>query len=87
MTKHQENSKTKDNNNLNTTDYNQILGDIRSILQKGVSKAYKAVDNLRVQAYWQIGERIVREELNHKSRADYGMDIINNLAIELSRSF
>ncbi|MCK5594329.1 MAG: DUF1016 family protein [Candidatus Aenigmarchaeota archaeon] len=84
MTKHQENSKTKDNNNLNTTDYNQILGDIRSILQKGVSKAYKAVDNLRVQAYWQIGERIVREELNHKSRADYGMDIINNLAIDLN---
>ena len=84
MTKYQENPKTKDNNNLDITDYNQILGDIRSILKKGVSKAYKAVDNLRVQTYWQIGERIVREELEHKSRADYGGYIITSLAEDLN---
>lgn len=84
MTEHQETPKTSDNNNLDTTNYNQILTDIRSILQKGVSKAYKAVDNLRVQTYWQIGERIVRDELEHKQRADYGKEIIKNLAIDLN---
>ena len=86
MTKYQENPKTKDNNNLDITDYNQILGDIRSILKKGVSKAYKAVNNLRVQTYWQIGERIVRDELEHKGRADYGKQIIEKLAIDLEFS-
>ncbi len=86
MTKHQRNTKTPNNNNLDTTAYNQILGDIRSILQKGVSKAYKAVDNLKVQTYWQIGERIVRDELEHKGRADYGKQIIEKLAIDLEFS-
>ena len=50
--------------------YGQLLKDIKSILQQGLSKAYKAVDNLKVQTYWQIGERIIREELEHKDRAD-----------------
>ncbi|NOQ55723.1 MAG: hypothetical protein GQ477_02850 [Nanohaloarchaea archaeon] len=45
-------------------------GDIYSILYQGLSKAYKAVDNLKVQTYWQIGERIAREELKHKEGAD-----------------
>jgi len=63
--------------------YNSLLADIGSILQQGLSKAYKAVDNLKVQTYWQIGERIVREELRHKDRADYGKKIIDNLAKDL----
>ena len=53
------------------------------ILQKGLTKAYKAVDNIRVQTYWQVGERIVREELGRKDRADYGKRLINKLAIDL----
>jgi len=63
--------------------YNSLLKDIKSILQKGLTKAYKAVDNIKVQTYWQIGERILREELQHKERADYGKQIIDNLAEDL----
>jgi hypothetical protein len=44
-------------------DYQTILQDLESIITKGQYKAYKAVDNIRVQTYWQLGERIVREEL------------------------
>ncbi|MBW6462330.1 MAG: DUF1016 family protein [DPANN group archaeon] len=76
----------KNNNNLDTTDYNQILTDIKSILQKGISKVYKAVDNLRVQTYWQIGERIVRDELEHKERADYGQGLIKKLVSDMDIS-
>lgn len=36
-----------------------------------LAKAYKAIDNLKVQTYWQIEERVVREELRHKERADH----------------
>jgi len=33
-------------------DYAAPLNDIKSILQRGLSKAYQAVDNLKDQTYW-----------------------------------
>jgi len=62
--------------------YEQLLRDIRSILRRNLTKAYKAVDNIRVQTYWQIGERVVREEINQK-RAGYGEEVIKRLALDL----
>ncbi|MFH1897791.1 MAG: PDDEXK nuclease domain-containing protein [Candidatus Desantisbacteria bacterium] len=64
-------------------DYNEILRDIRSLLEKATYQAYKTVDNLRVQTYWQIGERIARGELEHKERANYGEKVIEGLTIDL----
>ena len=66
--------------------YEDLLRDIKSILAKGLSRAYQAVDNLKVQTYWQIGERIVREELLHKERADYGKRVVEKLAKDLDIS-
>ncbi|MEA2033391.1 MAG: DUF1016 N-terminal domain-containing protein, partial [Euryarchaeota archaeon] len=63
--------------------YTEILQDIKSLLEKARYRAYKAVDNLRVQTYWQIGDRIVRGELQHRERADYGERVIENLSIDL----
>ncbi|MBI2128642.1 DUF1016 domain-containing protein [Candidatus Woesearchaeota archaeon] len=67
-------------------EYDQVLKDIRFLLDKAKAQAYKAVDNVRVQTYWQIGERIVREELQHKERADYGQYLLDNLAHDLGFS-
>lgn len=66
--------------------YSNLLNDIKSILKKGLGRAYQAVDNIKVQTYWQIGERIVREELQHKERADYGKNIIADLSRDLDIS-
>lgn len=63
--------------------YQSLLQELQSILAKGQYTAYKAVDNIKVQTYWQLGERIVREELKHKDRADYGKYLIDNLAVDL----
>lgn len=65
-------------------DYVSLLNDIRSILDKNLARAYQAVDNIKVQTYWLIGERIVRDELLHKERADYGKQTIPALAIDLN---
>jgi len=65
-------------------DYEALLVDVKSLIDKGKYKAYKAVDNIRVQTYWQLGERIVREELKHDDRADYGKALITNLALDLN---
>jgi len=63
--------------------YNQVLNDIKFLLDKAKAQAYKAVDNIRVQTYWQVGDRIIREELQHKERAEYGKKLIENLAKDL----
>ncbi|MDP2908455.1 MAG: PDDEXK nuclease domain-containing protein, partial [Nanoarchaeota archaeon] len=63
--------------------YGVILEDIRSLLERAKLRAYKAVDNIRVQTYWQVGERIAREEFEHKGRADYGKRVIESLADDL----
>ena len=67
----------------NDQDYKNLLADLKSIITKSQYHAYKAVDNIRVQTYWQLGERIVREELKYKDRADYGKYLIDNLALDL----
>ena len=48
---------------ISDSTYGILLNDVKSILDKAKYQVYKAVDNLRVQTYWQIGERIVREEI------------------------
>jgi predicted nuclease of restriction endonuclease-like (RecB) superfamily len=64
-------------------DYQNLLQELQSIISRGQYAAYKAVDNIKVQTYWQLGERIVREELKNKNRADYGKYLIENLAADL----
>ena len=66
--------------------YDQLLVDVRSILDNAKFKAAKAVDNIRVQTYWQVGERVGREELKHKERADYGKRAVELLAKDLDYS-
>ncbi|MFH1563188.1 MAG: PDDEXK nuclease domain-containing protein [Nitrospirota bacterium] len=65
-------------------DYNEILRDIRSLLEKATYQAYKAVDNLRVQTYWQVGERIARGELEHRDKPMYGEKLLKQLANDLT---
>jgi len=59
------------------------LAELKSIVAKGQYQAYKAVDNIKVQTYWQIGERIVREELKQKDRAGYSEYLFDNLTVDL----
>ena len=64
-----------------------FFDDVRSILQQARRKAYAASNFIMVEAYWQIGQRIVREEQGGKSRADYGAQLIQNLARQLGDEF
>jgi len=64
--------------------YNNLLVELKSILDRGQAKAYKAVDNIKVQTYWQIGERIVRDEIEHKDRADYGKVLVKKLSKDMN---
>ena len=74
---------TTSNTALNK-DYQALLQELQSILTKGQYTAYKAVDNIKVQTYWQLGERIAREELKYEDRADYGKYLVQNLSVDLN---
>ncbi|MFH1565127.1 MAG: PDDEXK nuclease domain-containing protein [bacterium] len=65
--------------------YKNLREDIAYLLEKAKLQAYKAVDNIRVQTYWQIGERITREELK-EGRAEYGKKVVPLLAEDLGFS-
>ena len=69
---------------VNQKDYQNLLNELKNIIEKGKSNVYKVVDNVLVETRWQIGERIVREELKYRDRADYGEYLLKNLAVDLN---
>lgn len=72
------------NKNLKDESYKNLLSEVQDIILKGKNKVCKAVDNILVETRWQIGERIVREELKYQERANYEQYLIDNLAVDLS---
>ena len=58
-----------------------------TILKNARQKAYIAVNSAMVEAYWEIGRRIVEEEQRGKERAEYGKEILQNLSKELTEEF
>lgn len=53
------------------------------IIETGRKEAYVAAGKSVVITYWNIGRRIVKEEQQGKERAEYGAEIIKNLALKI----
>ena len=66
------------------TPYQILLNDVRKIIEAGRKEAYIAINQTVVFTYWNIGEKIVEEEQNGQSRAEYGKQLIKMLASALS---
>ena len=66
---------------------NNYINEIKTILKNARQKAYTAVNSAMVEAYWEIGRRIVEEEQSGRERAEYGKEIIKNLSKELTEEF
>ena len=64
-----------------------FVNDIKKIIQDGRKAAYSAVSSVMIQTYWNIGKRIVEQEQNGKTRAEYGTHLIDMLAKELKLDF
>lgn len=63
------------------------IQEIKQIPAQARQKTYQTVNSAMVDAYWNIGRKIVLEEQNGNQRADYGKEVIKNLSIELTREF
>jgi len=72
---------------LQKININKVYKDIRNILEKAKSHAYKAVNFAMVIAYWQIGKIIVEEKQKGKERAEYGRFLIKELSRRLTQEY
>src|SRR5437016_1913619 len=65
----------------------EVYQNIAAILEAARANAYRAVNEVMVQAYWEIGRVIVEEEQRGKKRADYGQTLIEELSRRLTQDF
>lgn len=64
-----------------------LFDDVRTILAEARTKAYASVNSVMLDAYWQVGQRIVQEEQQGKGRAAYGTFLVKELAERLTTEF
>jgi predicted nuclease of restriction endonuclease-like (RecB) superfamily len=64
----------------------QLLGDIRSLIEKSRRQLASAVNSALTLLYWHIGQRIGTEVL-HGERAAYGEQIVSTLSAQLEQEY
>lgn len=64
-----------------------FIEDIKELVAQGRRQAYAAVNQAMVSTYWQIGKRIVEEEQQGQTRAEYGKQLLKELSAALTEEF
>lgn len=64
---------------------NNFFSDIKEILQRARTQASRAINSAMVEAYWNIGKRIVEEEQGGAAQAIYGAGLLKALSKSLSK--
>lgn len=65
----------------------RFIEEVKQIVRQARQKAYSAINTTMVEAYWQLGKRIVEQEQVGKERADYGKQLLKTLSKELTMNF
>lgn len=65
----------------------QLYANIKTILSTARQRAYTAVNFAMVESYWLIGQSIVEYEQHGEHRAEYGKNVLKELAERLSLEF
>ncbi len=61
--------------------------EIKRILENARQKAYNAINSSMVEAYWQVGKRIVEQQQKGEKKAEYGEFLIKQLSKKLTAEF
>lgn len=67
--------------------YDAVRAEIIELLQAARRVAARSINSLMTATYWEIGRRIVQYEQRGEARADYGQQLVEQLANDLSRRF
>ena len=79
-------NKHKDDNHKNNPSPAGLLGDACAIIEQAQAAAYRSVNETLIKRNWLLGMRIQREVLKDK-RAEYGEQVIENLANQLTQKY
>ena len=63
-----------------------LVAEVKQLIQSAKQRAVVAVNAELTFLYWQVGKRIADEVLNGE-RAEYGKQVIDNLASDLTVAF
>lgn len=66
--------------------YSKLLADVQTLLQMEKVWQNRATNQIRVQVYWKIGERIWRETIKEQNRSAYGATLLEFLAKDIEIS-
>lgn len=64
--------------------YESVLGDISNVIDAARKSVARSVNCIMTAAYWLVGRRIVESEQKGEIRAEYGDELIERLAADLS---
>ena len=64
-----------------------LLADAKAIIDAARSAAYRSVNAALVQRNWLLGKRISEEDLKGADRAEYGKQVIQKLALQLTAEY
>jgi predicted nuclease of restriction endonuclease-like (RecB) superfamily len=67
--------------------YASLSGGIAALLEAARHQAVRAVNTVLTATYWEIGRRIVEFRQAGEARADYGDELLERLANDLTRKF
>ena len=68
-------------------EYGGLIGGIAELLEASRRTAARTVNALMTATYWEIGRRIVEFEQGGKKRAEYGEELLQRLALDLTARF
>ncbi|HZS04807.1 MAG TPA: PDDEXK nuclease domain-containing protein [Blastocatellia bacterium] len=67
--------------------YDAVLAEITAVLEAGRSAAARSVNAVMTATYWETGRRIVEFEQGGRQRAEYGRQLLERLAGDLTKRF
>src|SRR5437870_10310462 len=70
-----------------SAEYGGLIGGIAELLEASRRSAARTVNVLMSATYWEIGRRIVEFEQRGKKRAEYGEELLQRLAQDLTARF
>lgn len=63
--------------------YCELINNISSVLEEGRRNAFRAINEILVKTYWEIGKKIVEYGQENKEVAGYGSKLFENIAKDL----
>ena len=72
---------------INNHGNDELYQQVREILLAARQKAYRSIGSVMVEAYWEIGKRIVEDEQEGEERAQYGKATLESLSAKLTEEF